>query len=71
MNKKDHFLHKAIPSRLREVAVSPNMQKQRAKQNKETEKYVPNKRTYTHTRKTSERDLNDMEIENFLIKNSK
>lgn len=52
--QKSH-LYKSTPSRLEEADVSPNSQKQtqKVKQNKETEKRVPNERT----RKISEKTL--------------
>ena len=47
LNDKSYLLHENIPSRLEEVAVLSNTWKptQRVKKNKETDEYVPNKRT--------------------------
>ena len=69
MNDRFHLIHKATPSRLRRVALSPNTLKQieTIKQSEETEKYVPNERT----RKTSGKNVNEMQISNLFDKESK
>lgn len=61
MNKKDHHLHKAIPSRLREVAVSPNTQQQKQRVNTKRKQNMFQMKEHD---KISEKDLNEVAINN-------